>query len=51
MSEQLKLKLKTEHLLHLLEKGQTDEAFQVPSPRFKMFIVLCSNKKTEECKK
>lgn len=29
VSEQLRLQLKTEHLLHLLEKGQTDEAFQV----------------------
>lgn len=29
VSDQLKLQLKTEHLLHLLENGQTDEAFQV----------------------
>ncbi|XP_029349226.1 zinc finger FYVE domain-containing protein 26 isoform X2 [Echeneis naucrates] len=29
VSDQLRLKLKTEHLLHLLEKGQTDEAFQL----------------------
>lgn len=29
VSEQSRLKLTTEHLLHLLEKGQTDEAFQV----------------------
>ncbi|XP_072314504.1 zinc finger FYVE domain-containing protein 26 [Eucyclogobius newberryi] len=29
VSDQLKLKLTTEHLLHLLEKGQTDEAFQL----------------------
>uniref|UniRef100_A0A673C1T6 Zinc finger FYVE domain-containing protein 26 n=1 Tax=Sphaeramia orbicularis TaxID=375764 RepID=A0A673C1T6_9TELE len=29
VSEQLKLKLQTEHLLHLLERGQTDEAFQL----------------------
>ena len=29
VSEKLRLQLKTEHLLHLLEKGQTDEAFQV----------------------
>lgn len=29
VSDELKLQLKTEHLLHLLEKGQTDEAFQV----------------------
>uniref|UniRef100_A0A3B4V2U8 Zinc finger FYVE domain-containing protein 26 n=1 Tax=Seriola dumerili TaxID=41447 RepID=A0A3B4V2U8_SERDU len=29
VSEQLRLQLKTEHLLHLLEKGQTDEAFQL----------------------
>ncbi|KAK1893832.1 Zinc finger FYVE domain containing protein 26 [Dissostichus eleginoides] len=29
VSDQLKLKLQTEHLLHLLEKGQTDEAFQL----------------------
>ncbi|KAG7510729.1 zinc finger FYVE domain-containing protein 26 [Solea senegalensis] len=29
VSEQLKLQLKTEHLLNLLDKGQTDEAFQL----------------------
>lgn len=29
VSDQLKLQLKTEHLLHLLENGKTDEAFQV----------------------
>lgn len=29
VSEQLSLKLQTEHLLYLLEKGQTDEAFQL----------------------
>ncbi|KAK5886858.1 hypothetical protein CesoFtcFv8_017850 [Champsocephalus esox] len=29
VSDRLKLKLQTEHLLHLLEKGQTDEAFQL----------------------
>lgn len=29
VSDQLSLKLTTEHLLHLLEKGQTDEAFQL----------------------
>ncbi|XP_039992767.1 zinc finger FYVE domain-containing protein 26 isoform X2 [Xiphias gladius] len=29
VSDQLRLKLKTEHLLHLLEKGQTDDAFQL----------------------
>lgn len=29
VSDQLRLQLKTEHLLHLLEKGQTDEAFEV----------------------
>ncbi|XP_026194977.1 zinc finger FYVE domain-containing protein 26 isoform X2 [Anabas testudineus] len=29
VSDQLKLQLKTEHLLHLLENGQTDEAFQL----------------------
>ncbi|AWP16085.1 putative zinc finger FYVE domain-containing protein 26 [Scophthalmus maximus] len=29
VSDQLRLKLTTEHLLHLLEKGQTDEAFQL----------------------
>lgn len=29
VSEQLRLKLATEHLLHLLEKGQIDEAFQL----------------------
>ncbi|XP_044230886.1 zinc finger FYVE domain-containing protein 26 [Thunnus albacares] len=29
VSEQLRLQLQTEHLLHLLEKGQTDEAFQL----------------------
>ncbi|XP_015824943.3 zinc finger FYVE domain-containing protein 26 [Nothobranchius furzeri] len=29
VSDQLKLQLQTEHLLHLLEKGQTDEAFQL----------------------
>ncbi|KAK7904153.1 hypothetical protein WMY93_016760 [Mugilogobius chulae] len=29
VSDQLRLKLKAEHLLHLLEKGQTDEAFQL----------------------
>lgn len=27
--DQLRLQLKTEHLLHLLEEGQADEAFQV----------------------
>lgn len=29
VSDQVRLQLKTEHLLHLLETGQTDEAFQV----------------------
>ncbi|XP_024910893.1 zinc finger FYVE domain-containing protein 26 isoform X2 [Cynoglossus semilaevis] len=29
VSEQLRLQLKTEHLLHLLESGHTDEAFQL----------------------
>ncbi|XP_055017123.1 zinc finger FYVE domain-containing protein 26 isoform X2 [Boleophthalmus pectinirostris] len=29
VSDQLRLKLTTEHLLHLLEKGQSDEAFQL----------------------
>lgn len=29
VSDQLRLQLQTEHLLHLLEKGQADEAFQV----------------------
>ncbi|KAM7376287.1 hypothetical protein PAMP_006030 [Pampus punctatissimus] len=29
VSEQLRLQLQTEHLLHLLEKGQTDKAFQL----------------------
>nr|XP_046269361.1 zinc finger FYVE domain-containing protein 26 isoform X2 [Scatophagus argus] len=29
VSDQLRLQLQTEHLLHLLEKGQTDEAFQL----------------------
>lgn len=29
ISPELDLQLKTEHLLHLLEKEQTDEAFQV----------------------
>lgn len=29
VSEQLSLRLQTEHLLYLLEKGQTDEAFQL----------------------
>uniref|UniRef100_A0A3Q1CG55 Zinc finger FYVE domain-containing protein 26 n=1 Tax=Amphiprion ocellaris TaxID=80972 RepID=A0A3Q1CG55_AMPOC len=29
VSNQLRLQLQTEHLLHLLEKGQTDEAFQL----------------------
>ncbi|XP_070834596.1 zinc finger FYVE domain-containing protein 26 isoform X2 [Chaetodon trifascialis] len=29
VSDQLRLQLTTEHLLHLLEKGQTDEAFQL----------------------
>uniref|UniRef100_A0A3B3ZBL6 Zinc finger FYVE domain-containing protein 26 n=1 Tax=Periophthalmus magnuspinnatus TaxID=409849 RepID=A0A3B3ZBL6_9GOBI len=29
VSDQLRLKLTTEHLLHLLEKGQTDKAFQL----------------------
>ncbi|XP_041809482.1 zinc finger FYVE domain-containing protein 26 isoform X2 [Chelmon rostratus] len=29
VSDQLRLHLTTEHLLHLLEKGQTDEAFQL----------------------
>uniref|UniRef100_A0A671YLB0 Zinc finger FYVE domain-containing protein 26 n=1 Tax=Sparus aurata TaxID=8175 RepID=A0A671YLB0_SPAAU len=29
VSDQLRLQLKTEHLLHLLEQGQTDEAFQL----------------------
>lgn len=29
VSDQLRLKMQTEHLLHLLEKGQTDEAFQL----------------------
>lgn len=29
VSEELNLQLKTQHLLHLLEKEQTDEAFQV----------------------
>ncbi|CAN9501956.1 unnamed protein product [Ophioblennius macclurei] len=29
VSDQLSLKLQSEHLLHLLEKGQTDEAFQL----------------------
>ncbi|XP_071354919.1 zinc finger FYVE domain-containing protein 26 isoform X2 [Trachinotus anak] len=29
VSDQQRLQLKTEHLLHLLEKGQTDEAFQL----------------------
>uniref|UniRef100_A0A3B3CS37 Zinc finger FYVE domain-containing protein 26 n=1 Tax=Oryzias melastigma TaxID=30732 RepID=A0A3B3CS37_ORYME len=29
VSEQLRLQLQTEHLLHLLEKGQADEAFQL----------------------
>ncbi|XP_074548541.1 zinc finger FYVE domain-containing protein 26 [Halichoeres trimaculatus] len=29
VSEQLRLQLQTEHLLHLLEKGQMDEAFQL----------------------
>ncbi|TMS21187.1 Zinc finger FYVE domain-containing protein 26 [Larimichthys crocea] len=29
VSDQLRLQLKTEHLLHLLEKGQTDEAFEL----------------------
>lgn len=32
VSDQLRLQLRTEHLLHLLEKGQTDEAFQVYLP-------------------
>lgn len=36
VSDQLKLKLKTEHLLHLLEKGQNDEAFQVQTRRHKL---------------
>ncbi|KAM3595590.1 uncharacterized protein V6R79_025751 [Siganus canaliculatus] len=29
VSEKLRLKLTTEHLLHLLDKGETDEAFQL----------------------
>ncbi|XP_023807372.1 zinc finger FYVE domain-containing protein 26 isoform X1 [Oryzias latipes] len=29
VSEQLRLQLQTEHLLHLLEKGETNEAFQL----------------------
>lgn len=29
VSDQLRLQLQTEHLLHLLEKEQTNEAFQV----------------------
>lgn len=29
VSDQMRLQLQTEHLLYLLEKGQTDEAFQV----------------------
>ncbi|XP_070775958.1 zinc finger FYVE domain-containing protein 26 [Enoplosus armatus] len=29
VSDQLRLQLQTEHLLHLLEKGETDEAFQL----------------------
>ncbi|XP_037652726.1 zinc finger FYVE domain-containing protein 26 isoform X1 [Sebastes umbrosus] len=29
VSDQLRLQLQTQHLLHLLEKGQTDEAFQL----------------------
>ncbi|KAL7380753.1 hypothetical protein ABVT39_023353 [Epinephelus coioides] len=29
VSDQLRLQLQTEHLLHLLEKGQADEAFQL----------------------
>lgn len=29
VSQELDLQLKTEHLLHLLEQEQTDEAFQV----------------------
>nr|XP_029499792.1 zinc finger FYVE domain-containing protein 26-like [Oncorhynchus nerka] len=29
VSDHLRLQLQTEHLLHLLEKGQTDNAFQV----------------------
>ncbi|XP_044023406.1 zinc finger FYVE domain-containing protein 26 isoform X3 [Siniperca chuatsi] len=29
LSDQLRLQLQTEHLLHLLEKGETDEAFQL----------------------
>ncbi|KAM3871059.1 zinc finger FYVE domain-containing protein 26 [Diretmus argenteus] len=29
VSDQLRLQLQTEHLLHLLEKGQTEEAFQL----------------------
>lgn len=33
MSDQLRLQLKTEHLLHLLEQGQTDEAFQVQTTK------------------
>lgn len=34
VSEQLRLRLQTEHLLHLLEKEQKDEAFQVNSSTF-----------------
>ena len=32
VSDQVRLQLKSEHLLHLLETGQTDEAFEVKIP-------------------
>lgn len=35
--DQLRLQLQTEHLLHLLENRQTDEAFQVlPATRWRL---------------
>lgn len=42
VSDQLRLKLKTEHLLHLLEKGQTDEAFQVQTTHILVKLTLQS---------
>lgn len=36
VSEQLRLQLQTEHLLHLLEKGETNEAFQVQTSQLSL---------------
>uniref|UniRef100_A0A667YLE1 Zinc finger FYVE domain-containing protein 26 n=1 Tax=Myripristis murdjan TaxID=586833 RepID=A0A667YLE1_9TELE len=43
VSDQLRLQLQTEHLLHLLEKGQTEEAFQLLEglPDFAVGLEVC----------